>query len=371
MEFPASKEKEKITMNKAFQTILLFFFTYTFAAAQTKIVISPRPEVLFLEQGEKNNYLNFDFLIENTTTDTLTLTKILVTVFNKNNRIIHQRFLDNNGTAPGINTIPNKVFAGPTTKLIFNPFSVFDPDLELNKLAFEFTFTSNQEEEFMAKTIIHPKIYIQKPDYTFPLNGKVLVYDAHDFYAHHRRFDYEFAPFKQLGITTNFMRYAYDFVLLDSVNNQYVGDKEKPESYFGFGKKVNAIAAGTVIYASNNHKDDRSFDVPKMTANPLELYGNCIAVLHKDSSISIYGHLKQNSLKVKTGQHVEAKQELASIGMSGSAFFPHLHFEMRTSITHSAEGLPSYFSNIFILTTEKYIKLKSGLPETGNIIMSK
>lgn len=67
------------------------------------------------------------------------------------------------------------------------------------------------------------------------------------------------------------MRYAYDFVLLDSENNQYVGDKEKPESYFGYGKEVYAIANGNIIYASNEHKDDRTFDVSKIADNPLEL----------------------------------------------------------------------------------------------------
>lgn len=71
------------------------------------------------------------------------------------------------------------------------------------------------------------------------------------------------------------------------------------------------------------------------------------------------------------GDIVKAKQEIASIGLSGSSFFPHLHFEIRTSIKNSAEGLPSYFSNIYILETEKYVKLKSGLAETGNIITTK
>lgn len=71
------------------------------------------------------------------------------------------------------------------------------------------------------------------------------------------------------------------------------------------------------------------------------------------------------------GDSIKAKQEIASIGLSGSSFFPHLHFEIRTSIKNSAEGVPSYFSNVFILANEKYLKLKSGLPETGSIITTK
>ena len=167
------------------------------------------------------------------------------------------------------------------------------------------------------------------------------------------------------------MRYAYDFVMLDSAYNQFKGSSAKADNYFGFGKKVYAIADGKVIYASNKHKDDKTFDIPEISNNPLELYGNCIAIQHKNGAISIYGHLKQNSLKIKVGDNVKVKQEIASIGVSGSSFFPHLHFEMRTSIKNSAEGFPSYFSNIFLVEGKSNSKLKSGLVETGNIIETK
>ncbi|MEO6348588.1 MAG: M23 family metallopeptidase [Aquaticitalea sp.] len=355
-------------MKKLVQILLIVIISYTSANAQDEIFITPKPQKIFIELGENKQYLNFDFLVENNTSDTLSLSKIVATVFDENDHKIHQRFLDNNGTAPSIQTIPNRLFAGQERKLIFNPFSEFDLGLALNKIEFQFTFISNQNNETIIQTVVNPQSYIQTENYAFPLKGSILVYDAHDYYSHHRRFDYEFQPIKQLGVTSNFMRYAYDFVMLDSENNQYVGDKDKPESYFGYGKKIYAIADGNIIYASNKHKDDRTFNVPEIANNPLELYGNCIAIQHKDKSISIYGHLMENSLKVKVGDIVKAKQEIASIGLSGSSFFPHLHFEMRTSLNNSAEGLPSSFSNIFILESEKNIKLKSGLPETGIII---
>ena len=360
-----------MTMKKNIQIILFVLFTYSIAIAQTKVSIITNPKEIYVELGESKQHLNLDFIVESNISDTLTLSKIVATVFDTNNRIIHQRFLDNNGTAPSIQTIPNRVFTGKQKKLIFNPFSEYDLNLALYKIEFEFTFSSNQDEKINIKTVIKPQNYVQKESYTFPLKGKTLVYDAHDYCSHHRRFDYEFEPIKQLGITTNFMRYAYDFVLLDENNCQYVGDSGKPESYFGYGKKVHAIANGVIIYASNKHKDDRSFDIPEIANNPLELYGNCIAIQHKDNSISIYGHLKQNSLTVKVGDEIKAQDEIAEIGLSGSSFFPHLHFEVRTSIKSSAEGLPSYFSNIFVLKTLKFKKLKSGLAETGSIILAK
>nr|MDQ3015528.1 M23 family metallopeptidase [Bacteroidota bacterium] len=79
----------------------------------------------------------------------------------------------------------------------------------------------------------------------------------------------------------------------------------------------------------------------------------------------------QNSTTIKIGDKVKRGQPLAKIGVSGSSFFPHLHFEMRNSITGAAEGLPSYFSSLKILNGTQRIRMKSGLPETGAIYYNK
>jgi len=347
-------------------SILLYFNLA--AVSQQKISIVSKPANILIEQGENNQYINFDFLITNNTQDTLTLSKVSVSVVDKNNKLIHSRFLDNNGTAPSIILIPNRKFNGPSSHLIFNPFADFNSTMPLWKLIYEWTFYDNKDNEIKVNTVISPKKYEQKEIFKFPLKGKIFVYDAHDLYAHHRRFDYEFAPIKEIGLSANFMRYAYDFIILDNSNNQFKNEGKKDEDYFGFGATVYSIAQGKVIYASNTHKDDKQFDIPGIAKNPLELYGNCIAVQHADNSVSIYAHLKQNSIKVKKGDTVQSQQEIGKIGVSGSSFLPHLHFEIRTNILANAEGIPSYFSNIYLLEGNTKTKLKSGLAETGNII---
>ena len=167
------------------------------------------------------------------------------------------------------------------------------------------------------------------------------------------------------------MRYAYDFIILNNQNKLFKNKGENDADYFGFSSPVYAVADGKVIYVVAHHNDDKNFEIPKLKENPLELYGNCIAIQHADNSVSIYGHLKKNSIKVKLGARVKANQELAQIGVSGSSFLPHLHFEIRTSITNLAEGLPSYFNNILILEGKLKRKLLTGLVETGNIIETK
>jgi hypothetical protein len=353
-------------MQTLFLTVSLLF-SFCILNAQ-KVSIQARPETVWIEVGETRQIVNFDFLVTHHGSDTLTLTKLMISVMDNQNSMIHSKFLDNNGVAPAIRTIPNREFAGKTSQLIFNPFTDFSTTLPISKLVFEWTFMNNAREEFQFTSTISPRPYHQMERYKFPLKGRVLVYDGHELFTHHRRFDYEFAPIKSLGISANFMRYAFDFVLVDNNNKQYINDGSKTEDYLGFSKAVYAIGSGKVIYASNVHHDDKTFDIPNIAKNPLELYGNCVAIQHADQSISIYGHLKENSIIVKTGDQVKEAQEIAAIGVSGSSFFPHLHFEIRTSLLNSAEGLPVYFSNINLLEGSKTYQLKSGLVETGSII---
>lgn len=333
-------------------------------SAQSSVVVTVHPQTVYIEKSDTQQYVNFDFLVRNTSEQKLTLTKISVAVLDVHNKLIHSRFLDGNGTAPSIQTIADRDFDALASKLIFNPFDTFENRLAIFKMRFDFDFVNSKEQTVHVATEVFPKQYTQKIPYVFPLKGKVLIYDAHDSYSHHRRFNYEFAPIKQLGIKSNFMRYAYDFVLLDANDATCKGNENVAEDYFGFKKPIFAVAAGKVIYVSNEHKDDKTFDVPKLATNPLELYGNCIAIQHANGAISIYGHLLENSLNVTVGDTVKSGQQIASIGVSGSSFFPHLHFEMRTAINHEAEGLPSSFSNVF----SNGILLKSGFAGTGSVI---
>lgn len=353
---------------RTFFPCLLFIFLAFPLFSQTPVAIKQEPLHVYIEPGEWSQHLNFDFKISNNTRDTLTLSKITVTVLNASDQVIYSRFLDNNGTAPSIRIIPNIVFEGGTTHLIFNPFADFEPGLNIEHLLYEFTFTDAADQEVTSSLVILPKHYQQVLSYTFPLKGKVLVYDGHDFYSHHRRFDFEFQPIKEFGLHSNFMRYASDFILLDEHNKSYRTDGKKDEDYIGFGQPVYAIAEGKVIYAVSHHADDKNFNVAGLVKNALELYGNCIAIQHSNGAVSVYGHLKQNSLHVNVGDVVKAKQEIAQIGVSGSSFLPHLHFEVRTDIGHTAEGLPSSFSDIQIWDGKTKRKLNTGLAETGTII---
>lgn len=356
--------------SKKIVTAILFLLANCTVFSQKNIQIEPKPAEIYIEQGNNKQIINFDFLVTNTSKDTLTLNKLSISVFDNDNNLIQTRFLDNNGTAPSITTLSKRTWNGEETQLIFNPFSEFEISVPVKSLQYEWTFSNSKDEEFILKSSVSPKKYVQKNKLSFPLKGRILVYDAHDCNSHHRRFDYNFRPIKEFGIHSNFMRYAYDFIILNEENKQFKNKGETDQDYFGYGSKIYAVTDGKVIYVAKNHKDDKQFDVSKLNENQLELYGNCIAIEHADKSVSIYGHLKENSITVKIGDVVKEEQEIAEIGVSGSSFLPHLHFEVRNSISNNAEGLPSYFDDVLLLEGKIKKKIKSGLVETGNIIQT-
>ena len=334
--------------------------------AQNNIKIVHYPEQPLKEKSNNQYSLNFDFVIENSSKDTLRLTRLEVRAFDKKNVLVIQKFLDGNGTAPSINTIPEIQWNGITKSILFNPF----PEVNsiISKLEYTFTFNDNIE----VKNTVIPEDYEQLKDFNLPLKSKLLVYDGHDLNSHHRRFNYEFAPIHQLGFTGNFMRYAYDFVVLNAENKQFTNKGENDTDWFGFGNDVLAVADGEIVAIETNQKDNKQFDIPALKDNPLALYGNYVVIKHNDNVYSMYGHLKnQSSVTFKIGDKIKKGQKIGSIGTSGSSFFPHLHFEVRNNINHDSEGVPSYFTNFNLILGSEIKEIKKGTVNTGDIIQSK
>ena len=64
-------------------------------------------------------------------------------------------------------------------------------------------------------------------------------------------------------------------------------------------------------------------------ANPSNWrHTNFIVIMHPNGEYSRYDHLSYNSSKVKVGQHVRGREEIAKVGMTGYTYLPHLHFQV-------------------------------------------
>ena len=56
--------------------------------------------------------------------------------------------------------------------------------------------------------------------------------------------------------------------------------------------------------------------------------GICVEIRHPNGYHTVYGHLSKIARGVKAGRHVEQKQRIGSVGATGNATGPHLHYEV-------------------------------------------
>ena len=87
------------------------------------------------------------------------------------------------------------------------------------------------------------------------------------------------------------------------------------------GYPVLCAASGTV-YSFHDGSPDRN------SVLRLGDTANSVIIVHSDKSVASYLHLRKNSIRVQSGQHVEAGDTLGLIGSSGYSNGPHLHFEV-------------------------------------------
>jgi murein DD-endopeptidase MepM/ murein hydrolase activator NlpD len=88
------------------------------------------------------------------------------------------------------------------------------------------------------------------------------------------------------------------------------------------GTVVKAAASGEVVYAGNQ--------VPG--------FGNLVLIKHADGWVTAYAHLDQVDVQMK--QQVAQGQPLGSVGTSGGATEPELHFEVRFAPTPADKARP-------------------------------
>lgn len=87
---------------------------------------------------------------------------------------------------------------------------------------------------------------------------------------------------------------------------------------------------------------------------------NQIAILHDNSHVSLYEHLKKDGAAVKCGQKVLAGDIIGWSGNTGNSEEPHLHFVIRKWNGSLGEAVPCRFADI----------PGNGLPITGDIVTS-
>lgn len=336
------------------------------------VTISAAPTRVLLEE-RNGSRLNFDFAVQ-AGPDSLWLQKVEVSVYDKSGALVVRKFVDNNGFSPSVTSLSHRIFAPGKTALVFNPFHSFPADVEVARLSYTFEFQKANRAEVTQTVEVKPERYQPKAALKIPLTGRLLIWDGHDENAHHRRLDFQHPVAQQFGIRSNFMRYAHDFVVVNEKGDKNTGTGKKNTDYFGFDQSVYAPAAGRVVAAYGQQPDNdngEDFFNPRdmVGKDPLLLYGNYLVIDHGNGEFSLLGHLRQNSLQVKVGDEVRADQVLAHVGSSGSSYFPHLHYELRTGKDLNVEGLPAYFRKFRLVRGNQSRPVAEGAIDSGDIVL--
>ena len=359
-------------MRAGLATLFLALLAGTAAADADSLQLSSGPTRIYIEALADRQDVNFELFLRNDGPVALSLRRVQLSVRDAQGRLLERRLIDGNGVRPSIQTVPTRDVPAGASLTVFNPFPSFARDLPIATLQYQLTLSAEADDapELVRSIEVHP---LSRPGLTaldLPLRGPIINYDGHDALAHHRRFDYSFAPLAQMGFKSNFMRYAYDFVPVDAQGEMVHGDFARNENFSGFGARVLATGDGVVVALENAMPDNRQFDKSRIAQNPMVLFGNYLVIDHGHGEFSVYGHLKQGSVKVKAGVRVHRGQAVAAIGASGSAFFPHLHYELQDGPTTAAEGLPSYFNDVRLLRGATATALQHATVDTGQIVES-
>jgi hypothetical protein len=325
------------------------------------------PELPFVEVTEQGQALNFDAMLTNRGERTVELTRLEVTFVGDRGDILTRR-LDNNGDIPSIEVVPRRQIPPHQSQQVFNPVECAPVEAAVVTVRVATTLSGRDSSTFIE--LAAPVRRWESSGMLLPMAGRVWVWDGHDQLSHHRRWDYTQPWAREQGIESNPMRYAYDLVAVDDRGRHHDGDGVYNEDYFGFGLPVRAPAAGRIVEVSDHRPDDGSWDAAASVGDPNSPLGNRVIIAHADQTFSHLAHIRQGSATVALGEQVEAGDELAAVGNSGSSLFPHLHYQRVDAATMRGEGVPSTFIDI-ILDGGIRVAAVNGHIDSGDILQAR
>lgn len=308
---------------------------------------------------------NFDVLVDNGGAEAVELSSFEVAYFDRDGARILLRQANGQGAVPNILSVPGREIAAGEQRLYFNPFPIVPDDARVARIEVRMAFANASGETMSVAAEASPSTRPPTP-MASPLTGRILAWGGHDLMSHHRRWDYVMPYLQGLGFASNAMRYAFDFVAVDTAGALSAPNPTRNEDWFGFDAPLRAPADGVVVRAVAHHPDDRSFDPEASHGDPNALFGNYLVIDHGGGVFSLMGHLKQGGIGVAEGERVRRGQVVARVGNSGSAEFPDLHFQLMDGPDMRAEGVPVVFEDF--VRTPGGERVRRGPIETGEAV---
>jgi murein DD-endopeptidase MepM/ murein hydrolase activator NlpD len=124
----------------------------------------------------------------------------------------------------------------------------------------------------------------------------------------------------------------------DAITHQDPSSTYAVDFVMPIGTPVYAARGGTVIEVASDFFENglnAAVDGPR---------ANVVRVLHDDGTMSLYGHLNWNSIRVVPGQRVARGEYLADSGNTGFTTGPHLHFVVQRNKGGAIVSVPVEFA---------------------------
>lgn len=352
------------------------------APAPVPVKVTVKPERPLIERRDTLQSINFDFALENTGSKPLHLNRIEISIFDREGKLELRRELDENGRPSGMTTIEMRDLPAGGAIGIFNPFSTFGDEITLAKLSYQFFFNEPNyrtatplDSQYVAEVTVTPRQYVGKTNLVLPIRTRTIVFDGHDFYAHHRRINLADPAVRKVLPNGNCDRYAYDLCPINANGEMYKDTPYEKKNWYGYGLPVYATGAGRIVAAVNdvpeNSYQDRQVIYPDVPQT--EIYkrfnGNFVVIDHGNGEYSHFAHMKPGSVRVKSGDQVNQGDQIGEIGFSGDAFIPHLHYMLTDNAdVFRAEGLPSYFHNFRRILGSTTREVSKGQIDSGDVV---
>jgi hypothetical protein len=340
---------------------------------QSPLQLEIMQDSLLVQEGRESQRLSLDFCFHNDTKIEWNLKAIDLWVFDPEGRLNLKRRLDEQATSPSISVIAERNVPPKGSLDILNPFFHFDKRHPLSRLHYRFSFSAGQDKIFYVETDVYPRRYLQSISLDLPLKGWILVDDGNDFYSHHRRLTLNHPLIRQMGITTNIQRYAWDFMMVGENGEVYRTEGDQLQDYFGFGCPIFAPGDGTVCEVRAGLPDDPpndpSLSVDDFISEPILSMGNYLIIDHGTGEYSLIGHCQKGSIVLKEGDTVNKGDVIASLGNSGWTIRPHLHYQLMDNPDFAhAQVLPAHFVEFDLVIGEKTYTFHDDFPDSGEII---
>jgi hypothetical protein len=335
-------------------------------AESAQVKITPMPLHPIVERHGDIYQINVDLVTQNRSSQTLRIAELEARFFDRQGDLISFRTVNKDAFAPSIAVLGQTSLRPGETLDVFNPFATVDVGSEPFQARFSYCFqienTQKQHDHNQHRdigdcdetesTTVTFRQYQNRATFAFPLRGPVLVWEGHDFYAHHVRVPLGQPRVQAKEIVANSNEFASDFVYIDKMGAMYSGDSTKLTNWFSYGKTIYAPADGTVVASENDLPENRfahPHDVrqPELKGRDPKGLGNFVLIDHGDGEYSLLLHMQPGSVLVKKGERVAMGQSIGRIGFSGDAIFPHLHYCLMDGPEVSRSwGLPVYFHGL-------------------------